>query len=79
MTAADRTSIWVAWNPSTDNVGVVGYGVYKDDVRLTNTTSLAVRYINLACGTTYTLAVDAYDAAGNRSGKATLTRATSAC
>ena len=79
MTAADKTSISVAWNPSTDNVGVAGYGVYKGTVHLTNTTSRAVRYVNLTCGTTYTLAVDAYDAAGNRSGKATLTPATSAC
>jgi chitodextrinase len=33
----------------------------------------------LACGTTYTVAVDAFDAAGNHSAKASLSTSTSAC
>ena len=33
----------------------------------------------LACGTSYSVAVDAYDAAGNRSGKATVSSTTAAC
>ena len=36
-------------------------------------------HAGLTCGTSYTLAVDAVDAAGNRSGKASLTTSTAAC
>ncbi len=36
-------------------------------------------YTGLNCGTTYTLAVDATDAAGNRSAKASISASTSAC
>jgi chitodextrinase len=75
------TSIAVAWNASTDNVGVAGYGVYRDGSLLTSIgpTPTSYSYTGLTCGKSYTLAVDAYDAAGNRSLKATIAASTSAC
>jgi chitodextrinase/beta-glucanase (GH16 family) len=78
-TAATATSITVAWNASTDNVAVTGYGLYNGSSSLGSTASTSYTFSGLACGTGFTLAVDAYDAAGNRSGKATLTASTSAC
>ena len=43
------------------------------------TTSTSYTYSGLACGTSYTLAVDAYDAAGNVSTRASLQSSTAPC
>jgi chitodextrinase len=78
VTGTTASSVSLAWNPSTDNVGVAGYGVYNGALAgTTGSTSFAVS--GLSCGSSYTLGVDAYDAAGNRSMKATITAPTSAC
>jgi chitodextrinase len=74
-----QTSITVSWTGSSDNVGVTGYGRYSNGALVSSGTGTSYTYTGLTCGTSYTLAVDAYDAAGNRSGKATITKATSAC
>jgi chitodextrinase len=74
-----QTSVTLSWSASTDNVGVAGYGVYANGVSVGSTTSTSYTFSSLSCGTTYTVAVDAYDAAGNRSGKAGRTATTSAC
>jgi chitodextrinase len=76
-----ETSVNVSWNAATDNVGVTGYGTYRNATSA-GSTSAATRsysFTGLACGTSYTFAVDAYDAAGNRSATASLTAATAAC
>jgi chitodextrinase len=76
-----ETSVDLSWSASTDNVGVTGYGLYRNEAAA-GSTSAATRsysFTGLTCGTSYTFAVDAYDAAGNRSAKATLTAATVAC
>ena len=78
-TASTTTSISVGWTASTDNVAVTGYTVYKNGVSdgTSGTTSYALS--GLSCGTTYTVSVDAFDAAGNRSSQASISAATSAC
>jgi hypothetical protein len=76
---AAQTSLSVSWSASSDNVGVAGYGVYRDGTLVGTTSSPSYALSGLACGTTYTLAVDAYDAAGNRSARGTVSGATSAC
>src|SRR5262249_46119494 len=78
-TGATPTSITIAWSPSTDNVGVTGYSVYNGSSTAGSTTSTSYTVSGLSCGATYTLAVDAYDAAGNRSSKASITTSTNAC
>ena len=78
-TGATTSSIALSWTASTDNVGVVGYGLYLNGVGAGSTSSTSTSFSGLACGTSYTLAVDAYDNAGNRSGKASLSASTSAC
>ena len=78
-TDATTTSISVAWPPAADDVGVAGYGLYRNGSLAGSASGLTYTFTGLACGTTYTLAVDTYDAAGNRSAKTTTTAATAAC
>src|SRR5205807_138056 len=78
-TGASATSISIPWNASTDNVGVAGYGVYKNGSSVATTSATAYTASGLTCGTSYTLAVDAFDAAGNHSAKASVSASTSAC
>jgi chitodextrinase len=73
------TSIALAWSVSSDNVGVTGYGVYLNGTLAGSPSATSYTLSGLACGTSYSVAVDAYDAAGNRSAKATLTTSTVAC
>jgi chitodextrinase len=78
-TGATVDSISVSWSPSTDNIGVAGYGRYVNGNLVSTGGSTSQTFSGLTCGTQYSLAVDAVDAAGNRSAKATLTYSTSAC
>ena len=81
VTASTRTgtSITLTWSPSTDNVGVVGYGLYRAGTRVATPSATTGIVSGLTCGTNYTLGVDAYDAAGNRSQQAVLMVSTTAC
>jgi chitodextrinase len=78
-TGATSTSVSFSWAASSDNVGVAGYGIYRGGTRVATTTPTSYTMSGLSCGTSYSIGVDAYDAAGNRSGQATITIATSAC
>jgi chitodextrinase len=80
VSGATPNSVTLKWNASTDNVGVTGYGHYLNNGLVNGTAGTSYTYTGLACGTTYSLAVDAYDAASNRSAKSTAVSAsTSAC
>ncbi|TML25938.1 MAG: alkaline phosphatase [Actinobacteria bacterium] len=79
VTATTPTTVSVSWSASTDNVGVAGYTLFRDGATVTTTTSTGFTYTGLTCGTTYVLAVDAYDAAGNHSTKASVTSSTATC
>ena len=81
LTASSITtsSVTLSWNASSDNVGVTGYGVYRNGASLGNTTVRTYAASGLACGTAYTFEVDAYDAAGNRSTRSALSTTTSSC
>jgi hypothetical protein len=74
-----QTGLTLSWSPSTDNVGVAGYDVYLNGTKVGTTTTTSYALSALSCGTTYTLAVDAYDAAGNVSSQSSISTATSAC
>jgi chitodextrinase len=78
-TGASESSVSLGWSPSTDNVGVSGYRVYRDGANAGTVHQTAHTVAGLACGTTYRFAVAAYDAAGNVSPQSTLTAATAAC
>ena len=76
---ATQTAVTLSWTASTDNVGVAGYGLYRNGTSVTSATTTSYTFTGLACGTSYTLGVDAYDAVGNRSAQATKTASTGAC
>ena len=79
VTGSTATSITVAWTASTDNVGVSAYGKYLGGTLVGSTTATSTTFTGLACATSYGLAFDAVDAAGNRSLQSTLQAATSPC
>jgi chitodextrinase len=81
ISGQSQTSVTLTWNASTDNVGVTGYNAYRNTT-LAGTTPTGTRtysFNGLACGTSYTLGVEALDAAGNKSARATINGATSPC
>lgn len=66
-TTKTATSITIAWNASTDNVGVTGYNVYSNGVLKTTVTGLTATITGLTASTSYNINVSAKDAAGNTS------------
>jgi chitodextrinase len=79
LTAASASQLSVSWSASSDNVGVVSYGAYLDGAAVGSPTSTSYAFSGLGCGTTHELAIDAMDAAGNRSAKTSISAATAAC
>jgi GH18 family chitinase/chitodextrinase len=65
-------SVDLIWNPSNDNLGVVGYKVSYGSIIIDVTTN-KVTVTGLIPETTYTFLITAYDAAGNTSLAATIT------
>ncbi len=78
-TAATTTSVSLSWTAASDNVGVAGYGLYRNGTLVATTATTSSTFAGLSCGTSYAFAIDAYDAAGNRSPTVSLTVATSPC
>ncbi|RCG28651.1 chitinase [Sphaerisporangium album] len=67
VTATTSSSVSLAWNASTDNVGVTGYEVYRGTTLVTTATGTTYTDSGLAASTSYSYTVRARDAAGNRS------------
>ncbi|BEI74979.1 hypothetical protein Rumi1_07770 [[Ruminococcus] torques] len=73
-TETTTTTVKVEWKASTDNVEVTGYNVYADG-KLAETVKgdvLTAELKDLKAGTEYTIEVEAFDAAGNKSEKASV-------
>jgi hypothetical protein len=66
-TAVSETQINLSWNPSTDNVGVAGYDVYRSGSKLATITGTSFGDTGLTADTAYSYYVIAKDAAGNQS------------
>ncbi|MGW4791236.1 carbohydrate-binding protein [Nonomuraea sp. NPDC004297] len=67
-TGVTSSSVSLAWNASTDNVGVTGYNVYRGGTLVTTATGTSYTDTGRAASTSYTYTVRARDAAGNLSG-----------
>jgi chitodextrinase len=61
--AITQTSFKLSWNASTDNVKTFGYEIFKDGLYLGATTDTSFNVTGLACGSTYSFTVNAFDAA----------------
>ncbi|GGP94003.1 chitinase [Actinomadura coerulea] len=66
-TGKTATSVSLAWNASTDNVGVTGYDVYNGSAKAASVTGTSTTVGGLSAKTAYTFTVKAKDAAGNTS------------
>ncbi|MFP4017130.1 MAG: fibronectin type III domain-containing protein, partial [Halanaerobiales bacterium] len=58
-------SVSLTWGASTDNVGVVGYRIYRNGTEIGTSTTTTYRDTGLSPNTQYRYTVSAYDEAGN--------------
>ncbi|HET9744218.1 MAG TPA: PQQ-dependent sugar dehydrogenase [Chitinophagaceae bacterium] len=72
------TSFELLWSPSADNVGVTGYDVYRNGVKINTSTLIGTSYsvTGLSANTPYTMTVVAKDAAGNQTSSSPMVIAT---
>ena len=70
-TPASSTRINLAWNPSTDNVAVQGYFVFRNGVQVGSLPVGSTSYSDtgLTPNTPYTYSLEAIDGSGNRSAR----------
>jgi glucose/arabinose dehydrogenase len=74
--SASGTTATLTWLPSKDNVGVAGYLVYRNGVKVATTPGTSYIDSALAANTTYHYAVAARDAQGNTSSRSKKTSVT---
>jgi uncharacterized protein YjdB len=72
------SAVDLSWQPSTDNVGVSGYRIYRDGRQVATSDGTAYTDEELQPSTTYVYAVAAFDAAGNVSPLSAMSSATTA-
>ncbi|TDC96961.1 chitinase [Nonomuraea deserti] len=77
-TGVTDRSVSLAWNASTDNVGVTGYEVYRNGTLVATVTGTTHTDTGLSPETGYAYTVRARDAAGNRSAAGNTVNATTA-
>lgn len=65
--AVSSVQINLDWDTATDNVGVTGYEVFRNDAQVATTTGSFFINTSLTASTTYSYKVRAIDSAGNRS------------
>jgi endoglucanase len=79
LSGITQTALTLSWAAATDAVGVTGYRLYRNGALVGTTNLLSYAHAGLTCGTSYTLAVEAFDAAGNTSTRPSVSGATAAC
>ncbi|MBN1952329.1 MAG: T9SS type A sorting domain-containing protein [Bacteroidales bacterium] len=75
-TGITPTSVSLAWNASTDNVGIQSYQVYRNGGLISTTGQLSLTDQGLSAATTFSYTVSAVDAAGNESSKSSTLQVT---
>lgn len=78
--AITQVSFTLSWTASTDNVGVTGYDVYQNGIKINvaNITGTSYNVTGLSHSTTYGYYVKAKDAAGNQSANSNTLNVTTA-
>ncbi|GGS34150.1 carbohydrate binding domain-containing protein [Actinokineospora fastidiosa] len=76
VTGTTSSSVALAWNAASDNVGVTGYDVYRDGTLATSVTGTTATVGGLSPSTAYSFTVRAKDRAGNTSPDSAAVRAT---
>ncbi len=71
-----QTSLSLSWNASSDNVGVTGYDIYRNNSKIATTNSTSYNVSGLTSSTNYSFYVRAKDAAGNTSSASSSVSAT---
>ena len=61
------SAVSLSWAPSSDDVGVTGYTVFRNGVQVGTSTTASFQDAGLTVNTSYTYTVSAHDAAGNDS------------
>ena len=74
--AISSSQINLSWTASSDNVGVIGYEVYRNSSLIATITTTTFGDTGLAAQTTYSYFVIAKDGAGNRSSQSNTASAT---
>lgn len=74
--AISASQVSISWSESTDNVGVVGYRVYRNGTQVGTPSTPPYTNSGLAANTTYSYTVAAVDAAGNVSAQSSSVTAT---
>lgn len=64
-TGKTSSSVSLAWNASSDNVGVTAYDIYSGPNQVLSVSGTGATVSGLAAGTSYSFTVKARDAAGN--------------
>ncbi len=74
--SAGDSQVALSWNAASDNVGVVGYRVFRDGTQVATPTGTAYTDAGRVNGASYSYIVKAVDSAGNLSGASNAVSAT---
>ena len=77
--AVSPSSVTVSWPASTSNVGIASYGLYVNGVLSQAIAPSPATVLNLICGVSYTVGVDAIDTAGRHSPLTSITAKPGPC
>jgi len=66
-TPVSSSQITLEWAPSTDNVAVAGYNIFRNSAQITSVSTASYHNFGLTPATQYSYTVSAYDAVGNES------------
>jgi len=67
-TPISSSQINLSWKISTDNIGVVGYRIFRNGIQIGTSSKIYFTDRKLVAATSYTYNISAFDAAGNVSG-----------
>lgn len=78
-TAVSSSQVDLAWTASTDNVGVAGYKIFRNDTQIDTTSTNFYSDVSVSPSTIYSYYVVAYDAARNDSDPSNIDVVTTPC